>query len=162
MLEQSTTYAPHGRRSTALSSTRFFGLAALAAVLALPLGASAQTPLPGAVQPGVPGAPGAGGTHRHGGRHGGMMRMLRTLNLTAAQNQQIQTIMQQSRNQNQNVTDPATRRANRQRTHQQIEAVLTPAQRTQLQQEMKQQRQRHRDQGAGMPGMPGPVPTPVH
>lgn len=144
------------------SHHRVLAVAALALTLAVPAAAFAQTapapPAPGSqVQPLGPGAYGNGhhGKHRrHGHRHG----MFSKLNLSAAQKQQIATIHQQARQQNQNVTDPAARRANGQRVRQQVEAVLTPSQRTQLQQQRQQWRSHRHDGSNG----PLPAPTPAH
>ncbi len=52
--------------------------------------------------------------------------------------------------------DPATRKANRDKLHAQIDAILTPAQRTQLQTTMQQQRQMHGQR----PDRGGPAPAP--
>jgi Spy/CpxP family protein refolding chaperone len=124
-----------------LSSTRsrILGAVALAAALVLPVAASAQTPAPLPPAPGaaVPGQPG-----RHGHHHGGLRAALRGLNLTAAQSSQIQTLIAQTREANRNA-DPATRKANRQALRAKVEAILTPAQRTQLQAALK-----HRKRGA--------------
>jgi Spy/CpxP family protein refolding chaperone len=91
------------------------GALALLAALALPLAASAQTvPAPGA------GAPGPQQQYR---QHR-VNPALRGLNLTAAQRQQIDGIMKSSR---------ATVR-------QQIEGVLTPAQRAQMRANLAQRR----------------------
>jgi Spy/CpxP family protein refolding chaperone len=125
-----------------LSSIRsqILGAAALAAALVLPAAAFAQTPAPLPPAPGaaVPGQPG-----RHGHHHGGGLRAaLRGLNLTPAQSSQIQTLIAQTREANRNA-DPATRKANRQALRAKVEAILTPAQRTQLQAALK-----HRKRGA--------------
>jgi Spy/CpxP family protein refolding chaperone len=130
-----------------LSSTRFLAAAVLAASLLVPAGAFAQQAPPAP----VPGAPAMSGHHR--GHHGGWRRMLQTLNLSAAQKQQVDAAFAQSKSANKGVTDPATRKANRDKLHAQIESILTPDQRTQLQSQMQKARQRHRE------GMPGPAPT---
>lgn len=142
-----------------MSSIRFFGVAALAAALAIPAAALAQqAPPPPA--PGVPaGAPGQPGMHRHGG-HGGFRHALESLNLSAAQKTQIQQVFAQSRGANRNA-DPATRKANREKVHAQIEAILTPAQRAQLQTALQQARQRHQREG-GAWASPAPNATPYH
>jgi Spy/CpxP family protein refolding chaperone len=126
------------------SSARFLAAAALAVACALPAVAFAQT------APAPLGSP-APGMHRHHGHGGGYMRAMRTLGLSAAQNQQIQAAMQQSRQANQNA-DPATRKANRAKLHAQIEGILTPDQRTRLQAALAQQRQQRRTMGAPAPG----------
>jgi Spy/CpxP family protein refolding chaperone len=129
-----------------LSSTRthLLGAAALVAALVLPGAAFAQTPAPLPPAPGaaVPGQPGQPGRHRH--RHGGLRAALQSLNLTDAQKSQIQQLISQNREANRNA-DPATRKANRQALRAKIEAILTPAQRTQLQAALKRN---HRKRGA--------------
>jgi Spy/CpxP family protein refolding chaperone len=114
---------------------------ALVAALALPFVASAQTnqgiPAPGATAP----SPSAGAHEGHRHRNG-FMRIMRDLNLTDAQKQQIDGIVKSSRAANQNVTDPQTRRANALAMRRQIEGVLTDAQRTQLRAKLAQARQR--------------------
>jgi len=110
-----------------LSISRFFGTAAFVAALAVPATAFAQQ-APAPVAPtAVPGAPGA----RHGHRHGGFRKALSGLNLTAAQQTQIDQAFAQTRQANKNA-DKATRKANRTQLRSRIEAILTPAQRTQL------------------------------
>lgn len=111
--------------------------ALLAAAVALPISALAQ-PAPAAPPAGVaPTLP--NGQHAHRGSR--YMRAMRTLDLSDAQKQQIRSIMQNARQSNQNVTDPAQRRANMEKVHAQIEAVLTPQQRTQLRDELAKQPQ---------------------
>jgi Spy/CpxP family protein refolding chaperone len=111
------------------------GALALVAAFAFPLAASAQTaPAPG-MAPAAPAAPAAEGQHRHH-RHNPYLRAMRGLDLSAAQKQQIATILKNARaaraaNANKPL-DAQTRRANAQALHQQIEGVLTDAQRTQL------------------------------
>lgn len=105
------------------------------------------------------GAPGQPGMHR-GHHRGGFRHALTNLNLTAAQKTQIDQIFAQARGQNRSA-DPATRKANRERLRSQIEAVLTPAQRAQLQTAMQQQRQRHQ-RGGGAWASPLPNATPSH
>lgn len=142
-----------------MSSIRFFGIAALAAALAIPAAALAQQ-APPAPAPGAPaGAPGQPGMHRHG--HGGGFRhALQSLNLSDAQKTQIQQVFAQSRGANRNA-DPATRKANREKTRAQIEAILTPAQRAQFQTALQQARQRHQREG-GAWASPAPNATPYH
>ena len=65
-----------------------------------------------------------------------MRSALRSLNLTAAQQSQVDQAFAQMRNTNRNA-DPATRKANRQKLRAQIETILTPAQRAQLTAQMK-------------------------
>jgi Spy/CpxP family protein refolding chaperone len=137
-----------------LSTSRFLAAAALAATLVLPAAAFAQQGPP-APMPATSPMPG----HRHG-HHGGMRRMMQTLNLSAAQKQQIDAAFAQSKAANQNVTDPAARQANRAKLHAQIEAILTPAQRTQLQAEM-QKMHRGRGQDGHGPDRDGHGPMPV-
>jgi Spy/CpxP family protein refolding chaperone len=141
-----------------LSSNRFLGAAALALALAVPTAVFAQQ---------APAAPAAGpvpltspvpGARHHGG--GAYMRALRALDLSAAQKQQITSAVQQTRQANQNA-DPATRKANRTKLQAQIDAILTPTQRTQLQTTLQQQRQQREAQSpAGGAPVPAPSTTP--
>jgi periplasmic protein CpxP/Spy len=139
-----------------LSILRFLGAAALAAALVVPVAALAQQAPPAPAAPGAPGQPGMG---RHGHR-GGFRHALESLNLSAAQKTQIQQILAQARGQNRNA-DPATRKANREKLRSQIEAVLTPAQRTQFQTVLQQQRRDHQRRG-GAWASPAPNATPYH
>jgi Spy/CpxP family protein refolding chaperone len=82
------------------------------------------------------------------------MRILRDLNLTDAQKQQIAGIVKNSRAANQNVTDPQTRRANALAMRRQIDGVLTDAQRTQLRAKLAAARQRAK------PSAPAPQASP--
>jgi Spy/CpxP family protein refolding chaperone len=67
------------------------------------------------------------------GHHGNRMgEVLKSLNLTDAQKTQIRAIIADARKQNQNVTDRDQRRANMKAAMGKVEAVLTPAQRTEL------------------------------
>jgi Spy/CpxP family protein refolding chaperone len=59
------------------------------------------------------------------------MHAMRGLDLSAAQKQQIATIMKSAHGANK-TADPQTRRANALALHKQIEGVLTDSQRTQL------------------------------
>lgn len=127
---------------------------ALAATLVLPVAAGAQTQPPQPVPPAGVGAP-APSAH-HGRHHHGMGRFLRELNLTDAQKAQIKQIEQNAHAQfkgQQNV-DPAARRAAMQKMHADVEAVLTPQQRAQLQQKMQQWKSEH--QSEKREGSPAP------
>ena len=135
--------------------SRLFAAAALAATLVVPAAAFAQQ-APAAPMPAMSPMPG----HHHTGRRGGWRRMLATLDLSAAQKQQIDAAFAQSKAANQNVTDPATRKANRDKLHAQIEAVLTPAQRTKLQGEVQRAHQGHGRDGNGPVPMPSGTPRP--
>jgi Spy/CpxP family protein refolding chaperone len=143
-----------------LFSIRSFGIAAFAALLALPVAALAQqapaTPPTAPMQPGAE----TPGHHRHGGHHNGFRAALAKLDLSPQQKTQIQQALTQSREANRNA-DPATRKANRDKLHAQIEAILTPAQRTQLQAGLAQERARHHREG-GAWSSPGPSATPAH
>jgi Spy/CpxP family protein refolding chaperone len=112
------------------------GALALFAAFALPLAASAQTvPAPGAA------APAATAQHPHHGHHhhNRYFHAMRGLGLSAAQKQQIASIVKSSRGANKNA-DPQTRRANVRAMHQQIEGVLTDSQRGQLHAKLAQGR----------------------
>lgn len=102
--------------------------AAFAAAITLPAAAFAQ-------QAAVPAAPSTAQCGNHE-MHGGQNRFA-SLNLTAQQKQQIKQIRQQymAAHPCGSTPDPAARKQMRA----QIMNVLTPAQRTQLQQEMQQQ-----------------------
>ena len=112
---------------------RFLTSIALAATLVAPVAACAQQapPPPAAAQDAAPGG------HRHHGNP--MRRALAKLNLSDTQKQQIHDAMKQSREANRNA-DGATRKANRERLRGQIDAILTPDQRTQLRGELQQMR----------------------
>ena len=109
---------------------RVLSLAALAAVLAVPLAAGAQqTPLP------APAGAAAPAHHHHGNR---FLHAVHALHLSPAQRQQIDGLAARSHQTNRNV-DKATRRANQKQLRTQIEAILTQGQRTQLHAAMKRQ-----------------------
>jgi Spy/CpxP family protein refolding chaperone len=121
-----------------LSSTRFLAAAVLAASLTVPVAAFAQQ------APSVPaGAAPVTAPGQHGRHHNAFRSALRGLNLSASQKTQIDQIFAQARGQNKGA-DPATRKANREKLRAQVEAVLTPAQRTQLQTALQQARRQHR------------------
>ena len=121
-----------------MSSIRFLAAAVLAASLTVPAAAFAQQApsVPAGAAPVT--APGQHGHHRNGFR-----AALRGLNLSASQKTQIDQIFAQARGQNKGA-DPQTRKANRAKVRAQVEAVLTPAQRTQLQSALQQARRQHR------------------
>jgi Spy/CpxP family protein refolding chaperone len=110
-----------------LSISRFLGTAAFLASLAAPVAALAQQAPPPAAATFAPDSRAHHG-HRHGG---GLRKALQSLNLTAAQNTQIDQAFAQTRQANKNA-DQTTRKANRSQLHSRIEAILTPAQRAQL------------------------------
>jgi Spy/CpxP family protein refolding chaperone len=83
---------------------------ALLAAFAMPLAAGAQS------GPNAPAAAAPGARAHHGHHHNGYQRELRHLNLSDAQKQQIRTIA----------------RTNARQLHQQIDSVLTDAQRAQM------------------------------
>jgi Spy/CpxP family protein refolding chaperone len=136
-----------------VSSNRFIMTAVLAAAVALPTAALAQQqPAPNAAPAGA--APAAGAHHRRGGtfRHA-----FAGITLTAQQQQQIRSAMEQTRQANQNA-DPQTRRANMQKLHTTIEGILTPPQRTQFEQNLAQMRQHRR---AAHAHGPAPAASPA-
>jgi Spy/CpxP family protein refolding chaperone len=137
-----------------VSLTRFISGVALVSALAVPaLALAQQAPPPGAPAPAASAAP-----HHHGHRHhSAYMRALRSLNLSDAQKQQIKAAFQQSRQANQNA-DPATHKANSEKLHAQIDGILTPAQRTQLQTTLKQERNQQKRPGMGVSPAPSPIP----
>ena len=134
------------------------GALALAAAFAFPLAASAQTaPAPGVMPPPAapqsqPQQPSQQPRHHHRNR---FMHAMRGLQLSDAQKQQIAGILKNARatraaNQ---AADPQTRRANAKALRDQIESVLTDAQRTRL----------HANLAAGRrhmkPAVPGQAPA---
>ena len=120
-----------------MSTSRILGAAALLAVLALPAAALAQQATPFPMATAVPGMPGA----HHGHRHNGLRNALRGLNLTPAQQSQIDQAFAQTRQANQNA-DRTARKANRKQLRARIDAILTPAQRTQLDAALKRNHRR--------------------
>ena len=114
-----------------MSSTRLLSAVTLVAALVIPSAAFAQTaPAP------YPSAAPANGARPHGHRHNGMRSALRGLNLSASQQTQVSQAFEQTRAANRNA-DQATRKANRQQLRAKIDAILTSAQRTQLQATLK-------------------------
>jgi Spy/CpxP family protein refolding chaperone len=113
--------------------SRLVAAVSVAALLGAPFAAFAQ-PAPVAVP--SPGAAAPAQRHHHRSPY---MHALRSLNLSDAQRQQITTLTQSARSAPR-TTDPAVRRANMEKLRAQIDAVLTPAQRTQLQTELKNAR----------------------
>ena len=87
------------------------------------------------------------------GHSHGMMRMMQNLNLSDAQKAQIQQIMQKFRQSHAEGVRPT--QAERDQIHQQVMNVLTPAQRTQFQQNLQQMQREHEDRG-GAPSTPQP------
>ena len=122
--------------------------AALAAAIIVPAGAFAQQ---SAQQPTATAPTHGQWEGRH--RHGGMMGMMRDLNLTDAQKTQIQQIFKQFRDSRTPGERPDAQA--RAQLHEKIMSVLTPQQRTQLQAKMQQMRQ-ERDERAE----PAPESTP--
>ena len=131
----------------------FLSAAALAVALAVPAGAFAQTTAAPA-SPAPAAAP--GGHHHHGSR---LKAALATLGLSDQQKSQIDQIFaqaKQTREADRNA-DPATKRADAQKIRAQIDAVLTPAQRTQLQSTLRAER--HVNPGGPM--VPAASPSPA-
>ena len=106
---------------------RFISSAALAATLLTPLVASAQTMPPAA----------APVQHRH--HAGRFVTAVHTLNLSADQRRQIDDAIASNRAASRGA-DKATKQANRQRMHAQIDGILTPDQRAQLKAELHRKR----------------------
>ena len=115
--------------------TRFLPVLALAGALIAPIAAAAQTASP---LPATSAAPMAG-PHHHHHRRSGLVRALGTLDLSAAQKQQIASFRSQQRQADQNA-DASTKRANAQKMRTQIMGVLTPDQQTQLRAELRRSR----------------------
>jgi Spy/CpxP family protein refolding chaperone len=129
--------------------------AVLGAALSVPAAAFAQqAPYPAATAPAYPGGAPAGRRH-HQNR---FRAALRGLNLSQAQRQQIDQAFARTKAANHNA-DRTTRRANMQKLRSDVEAILTPAQRTQLQAALRKSRGQRR---GGPFATPYPAPTPVH
>lgn len=135
-----------------MSPIRFFTAVALSAAVVVPTAALAQNAPP----PGPPNGPHAvsapAGQHGHH-RHNRFMHALGSLNLSDAQRAQIRDTIRQTRQSNQSA-DPQTRRANVRAMRQQVEAILTPAQRAQFHAAL--QRHHHGAPNAPAPAGPGP------
>ncbi|HZO94120.1 MAG TPA: hypothetical protein VFB22_10115 [Candidatus Baltobacteraceae bacterium] len=114
---------------------RFLTSIALAATLAVPVAACAQQAPP----PAASAQDAAPGAHHHHHRFNPMRAALAKLNLSDAQKHQIRDAMKQSREANRNADD-ATRKANREKLRGEIDAILSPDQRTQLRSELQQMR----------------------
>jgi Spy/CpxP family protein refolding chaperone len=129
------------------------GAFALAAALTVPFAASAQTaPAPAAPQ----NAPAAVAPAHHGSAY---MRAMRNLNLSAAQKAKIRDIIhsaRMARAANPGPVDPQTRRQNTIAMRQQIESVLTDAQRAQLHASLP--RHHHHANATGDAGAPQQAP----
>jgi Spy/CpxP family protein refolding chaperone len=129
-----------------VSLTRFVTGAALVAALVAPLAASAQNaPSPSA-------APPADWHHRghrwHHPHRNPYLRALRSVSLSDAQKQQVRKAFEQM-----GAADRAAMRANAEKMRGQVEAILTPGQRTELRTKLEQERARHprRDLHPGSP-----------
>jgi len=134
-----------------MSVTRLFPVFVLMGALVAPLAAAAQTPPAPVSAPS--GAPAAGSHQGHQHRHHrSLFHALHAVNLSAAQKQQIATFRAQEKQANLNA-DPATKRANAAKLHQQVMGILTPDQKTQLSTEMHRSNTR-------VPGA-APVPSPA-
>jgi Spy/CpxP family protein refolding chaperone len=133
-----------------MKQTIRFTLALLAALAIAGCSHSADTSTTGAgdnaAQPGSAGAMSQGGAarmHRFG-------RILKSLNLTPAQEDQIKTIMADARKKNETAPDPQTKGANMRAAIAQIDQILTPAQRTEFDAKMQAMRHAHgQGQGTG-------------
>jgi len=111
-----------------MSVHRHFWMLAVGCALAAPLAADAQTaPAPAPVT--SPAAAGPAAPHHH--RESAFFRALDTLTLTPDQQQQIQSIRTQEHAANAGA-DGDTRQANAAKMRDQIMALLTPEQKTQL------------------------------
>jgi Spy/CpxP family protein refolding chaperone len=115
------------------------GALALAAAFMLPLAATAQTvPPPGAAAPPAAQQGQQRPNHRRH-RRSPYLHAMRGLHLSDAQRQQIAGILKSSRAASKGA-DAQTRRANMQAMRRQIDGILTPDQRTQLQAKVAQAR----------------------
>ena len=141
-----------------MKQTIRFTLALLAALAIAGCSHSADTSTTGAgdnaAQPGSAGAMSQGGAarmHRFG-------RILKSLNLTPAQEDQIKTIMADARKKNETVTDRATRGQNMKAALAQVDQVLTPSQRTEFHAKIQAMRQ-SQGQGQGQDQQQQPATT---
>lgn len=134
---------------------RHLGTVALAAALIIPTAACAQQQTAQTAPAGTPAVAGTQGHHGHG--HRGWGAALKGITLSDAQKQQLKDLRAQQKQQQTagQTLDPATRKANRQAMMQKVEAILTPAQRAQFEQNLQQMRSRHRENAA-----PATAPTP--
>jgi Spy/CpxP family protein refolding chaperone len=132
----------------------FFLTAALSA-LGFASGAAAVSAAPAvvaqAVQPPAGQAPPPAGGRMHYGQ------VLMSLNLSDDQKTKIRGIIQSAREQNQNVTDRDTKRANMRAAFAKVEAILTPAQRDQLHAKLKAMRAQQGAPGAAPQGQGQPA-----
>ena len=124
-----------------------------AAALFVTAGAAVAQVQPAPPAAGAPAVPGA----RH---HGGIRHLFSSLNLSADQQSRINAIFAKYRQQNQSVTDPAQRKANRTAQRDEIMGVLTPAQQAKFKSEIAAMRNRHDNEKRE--GAPEPGATPVH
>jgi Spy/CpxP family protein refolding chaperone len=112
---------------------------------------------PAIAQTQPPPAPPCGTVQGQPAPHGGYVRILRSLNLTADQNQRIQAIIDRYRQIHPpgGARDPDAMRALRQ----QVMQILTPAQRQRLQAQIQQLRARYSQQQEPVPeASPSPQP----
>ena len=124
-----------------MSPIRFITAAALSAAVVVPTAALAQDAPPPGPPNGPPAMSAPARPHGHH-RHNRFMHALRSLNLSDAQRAQIRDAVRQTRQANQNA-DPQTRRANIHAMRQQVEALLTPAQRAQFHAALRRQHGMH-------------------
>jgi|HubBroStandDraft_2_1064218.scaffolds.fasta_scaffold88443_2 Spy/CpxP family protein refolding chaperone len=123
-----------------------FTLALLAALAIAGCSHSADTSTgagDNAAQPGSAGAMSQGGAAR---MHR-FARVLKSLNLTPAQEDQIKTIMADARKKNETAPDTQTKRDNMKAAIAQIHEILTPAQRTEFDAKMQAMRSQGQSQG---------------
>ncbi len=133
-----------------MPALRFVPAFAFIALLAGPLAAGAQTPPP----PGPAGSPAPAMSvphHRHHRHHDAFASALHSVTLTPAQQQQIASFRAQTKKANANA-DPATRKANTQKLHDQIMGVLTPDQKAQVTAAMQRSASKRYPQGSAQPG----------
>ncbi|HXW76369.1 MAG TPA: hypothetical protein VEJ20_03075 [Candidatus Eremiobacteraceae bacterium] len=92
------------------------------------------------------------------GHHGGWGSMLRALDLTPQQRLQIKSLVEAYREAHPQGSQPDE--AARKQLREQILALLTPEQRTQFEQELRQRREDHEGQGQGTAPSPSSSPIP--
>jgi Spy/CpxP family protein refolding chaperone len=92
------------------------------------------------------------------GHRGGWGSMLKNLDLTTQQQDQIKSLIEAYRQAHPQGSQPD--RAERKQLREQILALLTPEQRAQLEQEEQQRRDERQGQGQGPDSSPPPSPEP--
>ncbi|HTW83197.1 MAG TPA: hypothetical protein VMD91_03890 [Candidatus Sulfotelmatobacter sp.] len=137
-----------------MSPIRFLTTVALAAAVAAPTAAFAQSTGPNGPPPaGPPAAAGPAGMHHGHHRHNRFLHALRGLKLSDAQRAQIRDTVRQTFRANRGL-DPQTRRTNLRAMRQKVEAILTPDQRARFHAALQRHRERVNPGGPMIPAQP--------